>query len=579
MKRQISIGNEGFENLREKKCFYIDKTSFIKQWWESDDISTLITRPRRFGKTLNMDMLRCFFSNHYKDRGDLFEGLSIWKDEKYRKLQGTYPVIFLSFAEVKENNCKAAIQKIKNILADLYMQYAFLKENFSETDSIRYQRITYDMDNVTAQDALKNLASILNSYYGQKVIILLDEYDTPMQEAYMGGYWDEFTSFIRSLFNSTFKTNPYLERAIMTGITRVSKDMSYPCQGYDLCPHQRASSFESIFSDLNNLNVVTTTSEQYATCFGFTETEVFQALDDFGLSPEQQMVKQWYDGFIFGSQKDIYNPWSITNFLKHRKLRPYWASTSSNQLVSRLIRTASSRIKEQMEELLLGNEISVTFDEQIVFHQLDQNENAIWSLLMAAGYLKPEDLEYRGLLLQPWYHLKITNLETTAMFSEMFTGWFQGNHSSYNDFIRALLQGSIKQMNLYMNDVALDTFSTFDTGSRPSARTQPERFYHGFVLGLLVDLREEYLLKSNRESGFGRYDVMLIPKDRTRPAIVMEFKVFDGDEEQDLKDTVQAALKQIEEKQYDTELLALGFPKDHIRHYGFAFEGKKVLIG
>lgn len=579
MKKQLSIGIQGFDKLRTEDYYYIDKSDFISEWWENGDDVTLITRPRRFGKTLNMDMVRCFFSNHYKDRGDLFEGLSIWKDEKYRKLQGTYPVIFLSFAEVKENNCKAAIQKIKNILADLYMQYAFLKENFSETDSIRYQRITYDMDNVTAQDALKNLASILNSYYGQKVIILLDEYDTPMQEAYMGGYWDEFTSFIRSLFNSTFKTNPYLERAIMTGITRVSKDMSYPCQGYDLRPHQRASSFESIFSDLNNLNVVTTTSEQYATCFGFTETEVFQALDDFGLSPEQQMVKQWYDGFIFGSQKDIYNPWSITNFLKHRKLRPYWASTSSNQLVSRLIRTASSRIKEQMEELLQGNEIVVTFDEQIVFHQLDQNENAIWSLLMAAGYLKPEDLEYRGLLLQPWYHLKITNLETTAMFSEMFTGWFQGNHSSYNDFIRALLQGSIKQMNLYMNDVALDTFSTFDTGSRPSARTQPKRFYHGFVLGLLVDLREEYLLKSNRESGFGRYDVMLIPKDRTRPAIVMEFKVFDGDEEQDLKDTVQAALKQIEEKQYDTELLALGIPKDHIRHYGFAFEGKKVLIG
>ena len=561
MKRQISIGNEGFENLREKKCFYIDKTSFIKQWWESDDISTLITRPRRFGKTLNMDMVRCFFSNHYKDRGDLFEGLSIWKDEKYRKLQGTYPVIFLSFAEVKQPDYETAVQKIKRIIAKLYLKYPELLKGdvLTEYEKKQFQSVTPDMDDVTAQSSLQDLCDYLTRYYNQKVIILLDEYDTPMQEAYMGGYWNEFTSFIRSLFNSTFKTNPYLERAIMTGITRVSK--------------------ESIFSDLNNLNVVTTTSEQYATCFGFTETEVFQALDDFGLSPEQQMVKQWYDGFIFGSQKDIYNPWSITNFLKHRKLRPYWASTSSNQLVSRLIRTASSRIKEQMEELLLGNEISVTFDEQIVFHQLDQNENAIWSLLMAAGYLKPEDLEYRGLLLQPWYHLKITNLETTAMFSEMFTGWFQGNHSSYNDFIRALLQGSIKQMNLYMNDVALDTFSTFDTGSRPSARTQPERFYHGFVLGLLVDLREEYLLKSNRESGFGRYDVMLIPKDRTRPAIVMEFKVFDGDEEQDLKDTVQAALKQIEEKQYDTELLALGFPKDHIRHYGFAFEGKKVLIG
>ena len=561
MKKQLSIGIQGFDKLRTEDYYYIDKSDFISEWWENGDDVTLITRPRRFGKTLNMDMVRCFFSNHYKDRGDLFEGLSIWKDEKYRKLQGAYPVIFLSFAEVKQPDYETAVQKIKRIIAKLYLKYPELLKGdvLTEYEKKQFQSVTPDMDDVTAQSSLQDLCDYLTRYYNQKVIILLDEYDTPMQEAYMGGYWDEFTSFIRSLFNSTFKTNPYLERAIMTGITRVSK--------------------ESIFSDLNNLNVVTTTSEQYATCFGFTETEVFQALDDFGLSPEQQMVKQWYDGFIFGSQKDIYNPWSITNFLKHRKLRPYWASTSSNQLVSRLIRTASSRIKEQMAELLQGNEIVVTFDEQIVFHQLDQNENAIWSLLMAAGYLKPEDLEYRGLLLQPWYHLKITNLETTAMFSEMFTGWFQGNHSSYNDFIRALLQGSIKQMNLYMNDVALDTFSTFDTGSRPSARTQPERFYHGFVLGLLVDLREEYLLKSNRESGFGRYDVMLIPKDRTRPAIVMEFKVFDGDEEQDLKDTVQAALKQIEEKQYDTELLALGIPKDHIRHYGFAFEGKKVLIG
>ena len=478
MKKQLSIGIQGFDKLRTEDYYYIDKSDFISEWWENGDDVTLITRPRRFGKTLNMDMVRCFFSNHYKDRGDLFEGLSIWKDEKYRNIQGTYPVIFLSFAEVKQPDYETAVQKIKRIIAKLYLKYPELLKGdvLTEYEKKQFQSVTPDMDDVTAQSSLQDLCDYLTRYYNQKVIILLDEYDTPMQEAYMGGYWDEFTSFIRSLFNSTFKTNPYLERAIMTGITRVSKDMSYPCQGYDLRPHQRASSFESIFSDLNNLNVVTTTSEQYVTCFGFTETEVFQALDDFGLSPEQQMVKQWYDGFIFGSQKDIYNPWSITNFLKHRKLRPYWASTSSNQLVSRLIRTASSRIKEQMEELLLGNEISVTFDEQIVFHQLDQNENAIWSLLMAAGYLKPEDLEYRGLLLQPWYHLKITNLETTAMFSEMFTGWFQGNHSSYNDFIRALLQGSIKQMNLYMNDVALDTFSTFDTGSRPSARTHPERF-------------------------------------------------------------------------------------------------------
>ena len=412
MSKTISIGNQGFEDIRINDCFYIDKTLFIREWWESKDIVTLITRPRRFGKTLNMDMLKCFFSNKYADRKDLFEGLNIWKYEYYKKIQGTYPVIFLSFADVKERNYKNAIQKIKNILVDLYTQFGSLETYFNEREKKTYQLVSYDMDDVMAQDALKNLSALLNNHYQKKVIILLDEYDTPLQEAYSYGYCEELTGFMRSFFNSAFKTNPYMERAVMTGITRVSK--------------------ESMFSDLNNLNVVTTTAKEYESCFGFTESEVFQSLELFGLSKEKQQVKQWYDGFIFGSQKDIYNPWSITNFLKHRKLRPYWASTSSNQLVSRLIRTASSRIKEQMEELLQGNEIVVTFDEQIVFHQLDQNENAIWSLLMAAGYLKPEDLEYRGLLLQPWYHLKITNLETTAMFSEMFTGWFQGNHSSYN---------------------------------------------------------------------------------------------------------------------------------------------------
>ncbi|MFQ9195089.1 MAG: AAA family ATPase [Candidatus Gastranaerophilaceae bacterium] len=556
MKKQLSIGIQGFDKLRTEDYYYIDKSDFISEWWENGDDVTLITRPRRFGKTLNMDMVRCFFSNHYKDRGDLFEGLSIWKDEKYRKLQGTYPVIFLSFAEVKQPDYETAVQKIKRIIAKLYLKYRELLKGdvLTEYEKKQFQSVTPDMDDVTAQSSLQDLCDYLTRYYNQKVIILLDEYDTPMQEAYMGGYWDEFTSFIRSLFNSTFKTNPYLERAIMTGITRVSK--------------------ESIFSDLNNLNVVTTTSEQYATCFGFTETEVFQALDDFGLSTEQQMVKQWYDGFIFGSQKDIYNPWSITNFLKHRKLRPYWASTSSNQLVSRLIRTASSRIKEQMEELLLGNEISVTFDEQIVFHQLDQNENAIWSLLMAAGYLKPEQVEYRGELLEPWYYLKITNKETRAMFVGMFKNWFLQKDSSYSQFMQALLQGDTEAMNYFMNRLCLATFSYFDVG-----QDEPEKFYHGFVLGLMAEQMENYTLKSNRESGFGRYDVMLIPKKENLPAIIMEFKSKSRMYTETLEEALQKALQQIEEKNYDAELLALGIPKDHIRHYGFAFEGKKVLIG
>lgn len=561
MKKTISIGIQGFSDLRERNCYFVDKTHFIKEWWESQDMVTLITRPRRFGKTLNMSMLECFFSNKYANRADLFAGLSIWKEEKYRQLQGTYPVLFLSFASVKAGNLEEAKAQVKGEIARVYRENKYLIDTdiFDNRERERYDNVVVSMDDVTAQDSLRNLAEWMEKYYGKKVIIFLDEYDTPMQEAYIQGYWDEFTSFVRSLFNATFKTNPYLERAIMTGITRVSK--------------------ESIFSDLNNLRVVTTTSDLYADCFGFTEEEVFAALDEYEMSDKKDEVKQWYDGFTFGEYRDIYNPWSITNYLKEKKLRAYWAATSSNGLVSRLIRTASVDVKEKMEDLLKGQEIVVNFDEQIVYNQLDQDENAIWSLLLASGYLKADQVEYRGMLNKPWYHLTITNLETESMFENMFAGWFKNQDANYNDFVKAMLKGSLKEMNIYMNDVALTTFSNFDTGRRPSGKTQPERFYHGFVLGLLADLRERYQIRSNRESGYGRYDVMLMPLNQQDKAIVIEFKVHEPDEESSLQDTVQSALDQIKEKNYDAELLAQGISADRICHYGFAFEGKKVLIG
>ena len=561
MKKAISIGIQGFSDLREQDCFFVDKTNFIKEWWENRDVVTLITRPRRFGKTLNMSMLDCFFSNKYANRADLFEGLSIWQDETYRKLQGTYPVIFLSFAAVKAGNLEDAKTQIKQEIARLYEENRYLLEGNVLSDNERkiYNSTTIQMDDTMAQNALKTLSVWMERYYGKKVIILLDEYDTPMQEAYVQGYWDEFTSFVRSLFNASFKTNPYLERAIMTGITRVSK--------------------ESIFSDLNNLRVVTTTSNLYADCFGFTEEEVFSALDEYGMSDKKDEVKQWYDGFTFGEHRDIYNPWSITNYLDEHRLYPYWASTSSNGLVSRLIRTASADVKEKMEDLLRGQAITVNFDEQIVYNQLDDNEEAIWSLLLASGYLKVQNIDYRGITLEPWYTLDITNIETLSMFMTMFRGWFKNKDANYNDFVKALLKGSLKEMNIYMNDVALATFSSFDTGKKPSEKSQPERFYHGFVLGLLVELRDRYQIRSNRESGYGRYDVMLTPVTEVDDAIVIEFKVHEPDEEKSLQDTVRTALDQIKEKNYDAELLLQGIPADRIRHYGFAFEGKKVLIG
>lgn len=520
----ISIGKQDFLYLREKKYFYIDKSDFIRQWWDSADDITIITRPRRFGKTLNMSMLNYFFSNQYKDRGDIFSGLKVWQSEKYRKIQGTYPVIFISFADVKQSNYSDAIQKVKKIIADVYRQHRYLADSADLTENERRKIIDIDdkVDDVTAQDSLKDLSYFLNKYYGEKVIILLDEYDTPMQEAYIHGYWDQFVNFMRGLFNATFKTNPYLERAMMTGITRVSK--------------------ESVFSDLNNLVVITTTSEQYEECFGFTEKEVFDSLESFGMSEQKDVVKQWYDGFTFGSIKDIYNPWSITNFLKGKKLKPYWALTSSNGMISKLIQRASAQIKTFMEGLVNGEEIVVSFDEQIVFNRLDSDENAIWSLLLASGYLKVEEIEYRGITLEPWYHLSITNLETISMFSSLFQGWFMDVSSNYNEFVKALFVGDLKAMNTYMNDVALATFSSFDTGNHPLERSQPERFYHGFVLGLLVDVRDSYEVRSNEK-------------------------------------TVLNAHKQIEDKNYDADLMERGIAKENIRHYGFAFRGKKVLIG
>jgi hypothetical protein len=555
MGRTVAIGIQDFEKLITEDYFYIDKTDFIKEWWNSGDSVTLITRPRRFGKTLNMSMLERFFSNQYEGKGEIFAGLSIWQEEKYQQLQGTYPVISLSFANVKEKSYQQTKERIYQILTDLYSKNVFLLEGDLLTGNEKdyFNSVNVNMNETTATMAIHQLSNFLSRYFNKKVIILLDEYDTPMQEAYVNGFWDETVAFMRSIFNSTFKTNPYMERAIMTGITRISK--------------------ESIFSDLNNLEVITTTSNKYETAFGFTETEVFSAMDEMGFTNKDE-VKRWYDGFVFGKVKDIYNPWSILNYLDKGELKAYWANTSSNSLIGKLIREGNRRLKEKFEILINGGIIEADIDEQIVYNQLDDNEDAIWSLLLASGYLKVISVDF----INDDYQLALTNYEVEKMFRGMISGWFKKESANYNDFILALLQGDKKAMNYYMNRVALRTFSSFDTGTHPSG-AEPERFYHGFVLGLMVDLQGRYVITSNRESGFGRYDVMLEPLNKDDAGIIMEFKVHDAEDENTLADTVDAALKQIDDKKYSQILIEHGVSPEHIQKYGFAFEGKKVLIG
>lgn len=558
MARTVAIGKQDFGRLIEDNCFYVDKTDFIREWWENKDDVTLITRPRRFGKTLTMSMVDYFFSIRHEGRGDLFEGLSIWGEEKYRKLQGTYPVISLSFAGVKDSGFTSAYKRIAQELADVYRHYDFLLDSkkLTDNDKIFFAKVDDDISIETASITLKRLSRFLFQHYGKRPVILLDEYDTPMQEAWLGGYWDELAEFMRSFFNATFKTNPYMERAIMTGITRVSK--------------------ESVFSDLNNLKVITTTSKKYEAVFGFTEKEVSTALDEYGIRDKMHDVKRWYDGFRFGDCDNIYNPWSVINFLDEGRLMPYWANTSSNKLVSRLIRGGSVAVKEAAEDLLQGKAFEAEINEEIVFSDLDDNERSVWSLLLASGYLKAAkaSLNSGGKLD---CELTLTNLEVKTAFEDMFAGWFTFGGNDIHSFSEALEAGDKDYMNSYLNAVMKESLSFYDTGKELSKSETHENFYHGFVLGLIAGLRERYQITSNRESGLGRYDVMMRPKNKNGMSFIFEFKVLKS-EKDTLQNAASEALRQIIGKGYAACLKAEQIAEDRIYVYGFAFSGKQVLI-
>ena len=557
MPRTVAIGVQSFAELRERGYFLVDKTSFIADWWHSADQVTVIHRPRRFGKTLNMDMVECFFSNKYASRAALFGGLDVWNDAGLRREQGTWPVVSLSFSVAKGASAEAVVRRMCEQIARAWRQHRddIDADSLGDQERDLLEGRTPFVDPMVAPNSLARLCELLEKSTGKRCIVLLDEYDTPLHEAWVGGFWHEVSEFVRAFFNSSFKSNPSMERALLTGITRVAR--------------------ESIFSDLNNPKVVSATSPEYATSFGFTQDEVFAAMEEFGLC-ERDQVKDWYDGFTFGGMPDIYNPWSITNYLDSGRFAPYWANTSGNALISKIVREGDADLKSDFEVLLSGGSVEKRFDEQVSFDELGRRPGAVWGLLVAGGYLR---IEAAGPAHADGSTLKITNHEVALSFDGMVRGWFDVVSSRYNAFVRALLAGDLDAMNVYMNDVALDTFSTFDTGKRASG-LEPERFYHGFVLGLLVELRGRYLICSNRESGFGRYDVLLEPVDpKADDGIVLEFKVHNPRKEATLEDTVSAAKQQIADKRYANELEAKGLAPERIHAYGFAFEGKRVLIG
>ncbi|MCD7717365.1 MAG: ATP-binding protein [Lachnospiraceae bacterium] len=553
MLKKAALGITEFEDVIGRNAFYVDKTYFISDWYNSLDQVTLITRPRRFGKTLTLNMVETFFSPRFKGRGDLFDGLLIWEDEEFRKLQGTIPVINFSLANVKQDTYKSMCYSIRMLLSQLFRRHSYLldSEKLSEYEKEKYDSILCEKaPDESCMTAVQFLSQCMYEHFGKKVMILIDEYDTPMLEAYTAGYWEEAIKYIRRMFHAAFKDNPWLDRGLMTGITRITQ--------------------ESIFSDLNNPRVVTTTVEMYETCFGFTEKEVFDALDMYGLSDQKEEVKRWYDGFRFGKQSEIYNPWSILNFLSEKKLKPYWMNTSGNALVGKLVQEGSLKIKDEFEILLKGGSIVTEIDEAITYAELRGDSKTIWSWFLTTGYVK---------IVQEWengYEIALTNFEVREAFCKLVKKWFAESYDEYTEFIRMLLAGNLEGMQRYMEKVTLRTFSFFDVGGASSESEMAEQFYHGFTLGLIADLNTTHILTSNRESGFGRYDVSIEPLDKKQDGIIIEFKVFDPKKEETLNDTAKRALDQIRDRKYETDLKARGIHK--VRKYGFAFRGKEVLI-
>ena len=575
--RTIGIGIQDYEKLITNDLFYVDKTDFIRQWYKKMDDVTLITRPRRFGKTLTLHMLNCFFSVSYHNRSDLFRNLNISKEEEMMKLQGTVPTIFLSLASVKPGSFPMFLMALSECIANLYSNYDFLlKDDFLSQDDRELFREMRKKSKVlpspeTEMSAYLQYLSNLNhsllwlsgwleAYYGKKVFIFLDEYDTPIQAAWLNHYYNDAIEVMRNLFAPAFKTNPHLDRALLTGITRIAK--------------------ESLFSDMNNIAVYSLVGGGYDNAFGFTKNETDAILKEYGLEDRKEELRFWYDGFVIGKQDEIYNPWSVTNYLSERPSVPkdYWAKSGGMGLVDSLVRNGSAQMHENLQKLLQGEKVSADISEELIFPDLDEDDNAVWTLLISAGYIKPF---IHGSMKPGLY--EITNYETKQSLIEMGKRWFRHRSSDFmSEFAKALLSDNLSEMNRQMQEIVLIAVSSFDSGIRPSrSDIHPENYFHGLSTGLVMCLMRDYHITSNRESGHGRYDLCLEPlnKEKNKAAYLLEFKVFSKEEgDKTLEDTAARARNQIDEKNYDADLLSKGFSDKNIHKYGLGFRGKEVLI-
>ena len=549
----IGIGESDFKGLRIRDNYYIDKTMYIKDIIDNQSRVILVTRPRRFGKTLNMSTLKYYFDCTKKDSKELFNGLKIMKQgEQYTSKLGYYPVIYITLKDVQDRNFENMLLNLKSAMIDMYQEHRYLLDSnkiYPEEKQAITDILFARENEVSLRNSIRELSKYLYRYYKKPVILLIDEYDVPLQNAYVEGYYEEAVKFFKIFYGTTFKDNPYLEKTVLTGVSRVAK--------------------ESIFSGANNFKVFTVLDDEFSDDFGITEEEMDKVIKDFNIQDKKEDIKEWYDGYTIGHTNGIYNPWSILNYLTDKKLMPYWVNTSSNDLI-KLVLKNSSTIKEKIERLLRDETIEVPINLETVIVGIENNEDNIWGLMLGTGYLKVEetiDLA-RGI-----YKVKLPNREIKELFRGIVEGWFRNKviGNDLNSILKDLITLNIKEFEKKFRVLVKEMFSYMDVGENTA-----ENFYHAFVLGMLVGLKDTYYVNSNRESGYGRYDIMLEPKDKNGNSFIMEFKVLDDMEEKMIEDTIKNAKKQIEEKGYETNLKEKGYT--NITKMVYAFKGKEVKL-